>query len=189
MVAKNLSFRLFFLLAAVFLLCSGGFSPVFADDKGQAEESKPEDFYRSTSLPLPRFVSLGSDEVHVRAGPGWKYPIKWTYKRFGLPVEIILEFDNWRKVKDHDGQEGWVFHTLLSKKRTALIEGENPQPAYDNPFYEDSKKSNINIMLEPFVTVRVEECKARWCRIESSGYHGWIERKALWGIYAEEIFD
>lgn len=170
------------------MLFSAVFNPLMAQDSGEAAK-KPEDFYRSTGLPLPRFVSLGAGEVHVRAGPGQKYPIKWTFSRPGLPVEIVLEFENWRKIRDHEGQEGWVFHTLLNGRRTAVVEGGSDIPVYEKPFSDNEEKSSVNIMLEPLVVVDLEVCKADWCRVETSGYHGWIERKVLWGIYEEEIFD
>ena len=112
---------------------------------------------RSTTLPLPRFVSLGAEEVHVRAGPGQKYPIRWTYSRQGLPVEIVLEFENWRKIRDHEGQEGWVYHTLLSGARTAMIEGRENVPVYEAPDPKDDEITNVTMKLEPFVLVNVEE--------------------------------
>lgn len=188
MASKNRLSRIFFLFAVACAFFCGTAQGVYAQEDA-ASPAKAQNPYRSTDLPLPRFVSLGSDEVHVRAGPGQKYPIKWTFSRAGLPVEIILEFENWRKIRDHDGQEGWVFHTLLVGRRTAIIEGEGEVPVYEEPFYDESKKSNINIRLEPFVSVNLEACKPQWCQIETSGYHGWIERKALWGIYEGELFD
>ncbi|MCL4677641.1 MAG: SH3 domain-containing protein [Alphaproteobacteria bacterium] len=188
MASKNRLSRIFFLVAVALALVSLAAPGVHAQADA-ASPAKAQNPYRSTDLPLPRFVSLGSDEVHVRAGPGQKYPIKWTFSRAGLPVEIILEFENWRKIRDHDGQEGWVFHTLLIGRRTAIIEGEGEVPVYERPFYDESKKSNVNIKLEPFVSVNLEECKPQWCKIETSGYHGWIERKVLWGIYEGELFD
>src|SRR5919106_133867 len=76
---------------------------------------------RTTGLPLPRFVSLGSDEVNLRFGPGETYPIAWILTREGLPVEIVEEFDTWRKVRLHDGDFGWIHGSLLSSRRTVLV--------------------------------------------------------------------
>ncbi|MCB1839766.1 MAG: SH3 domain-containing protein [Alphaproteobacteria bacterium] len=185
MVFKNRTSFIFSVFLAVFLL----FFAMVTGVRAAETDVKAKDPFHTTNLPLPRFASLGAEEVHVRAGPGQKYPIKWTFSRQGLPVEIILEFENWRKIRDHDGQEGWVYHTLLSGARTAFIESKENVPAYESPFNDDDKKSNINIMLEPKVLVNLEECQARWCAIEISGYHGWIERKFLWGIYENELFD
>src|SRR6202012_2445570 len=74
-----------------------------------------------TKLPLPRFVSLDANDVNMRAGPGTEYPILWQYHRKGLPVEIVQEFDTWRRIRDRDGAIGWVQANLLSNKRTAQI--------------------------------------------------------------------
>jgi len=184
MVFKNRIFLMFPLFLAVFLLIL----PLEAGAEARADPEKKPPF-RSTTLPLPRFVSLGAEEVHVRAGPGQKYPIRWTYSRQGLPVEIVLEFENWRKIRDHEGQEGWVYHTLLSGARTALIESDQNVPVYEVPDPKNEEITNITMKLEPFVLVNLEECQAHWCSIEISGYQGWIARKYLWGIYAHELFD
>ncbi len=71
--------------------------------------------------PLPRFVSLKSDKVNVRKGPATDQAIVWVFSRAGLPVEVIAESDNWRRVRDSEGADGWVFHSLLSARRTVLI--------------------------------------------------------------------
>ena len=72
----------------------------------------------------PRYVSLGSDRVNVRTGPGVRYPVAWRFVRRGLPVEIIAEYELWRKIRDRDGAEGWVHKSLLSGRRTVVVQGE-----------------------------------------------------------------
>ncbi len=158
---------------------------IFSGEKVFAQDST----YRSSGLPLPRFVSLAKDEVNVRAGPGKQYPVKWVVMRKGLPVEVILEFEHWRKVKDHEGQEGWVYHTLLSGKRTALIIGDENIPAYEQSTYDNTKKTRINIYLEPLSKVSVEKCDRFSCKVSAVGYSGWVERKSLWGVYEHENID
>lgn len=145
--------------------------------------------YRSTTYKLPRFVSLAKDKVYVRSGPGQRYPIRWVYMRKGYPVEIIREFENWRKIRDIDGQDGWVYHRMLSGRRSAIIQADKPVPAYQKSNIGDDKKPLINIMLEPFVIVLLEECIKAACYVSVEGYHGWVERKYIWGIYEAEIFD
>ena len=86
---------------------------------------------RSTGLPLPRFVSLAADRVNVRFGPGKQYPVNWVFARKGLPVEIIAEFDTWRKIRDYDGEEGWIHSSLLSSRRTIMVTGEVRDAAAD----------------------------------------------------------
>jgi len=104
----------------VFLFCLIGFLflPMSIPAYAQGADSSA---FRSTELPLPRFVSLRSDKVFMRFGPGKQYPIKWVYERKWLPVEIILEFDTWRKIRDHAGEEGWVHQSLLSDRRETAL--------------------------------------------------------------------
>src|SRR5260370_29061750 len=75
----------------------------------------------ATGLPVPRFVSLKSDRVNVRGGPDKDHEVVWVYTKATLPVEITAEFDNWRRVRDWDGGEGWVYHSLLSGRRTITV--------------------------------------------------------------------
>ena len=70
-----------------------------------------------SGLPVPRFVSLKSDRVNVRSGPNKDQDVRWVYTRAGMPVEVTAEFENWRRIRDWEGAEGWVYHSLLSGKR------------------------------------------------------------------------
>ena len=142
---------------------------------------------RGTGLPLPRFVSLKSDNVNVRRGPGQEYDIAFTFVHAGLPVEITQEFDNWRKIRDSEGAEGWVFHSLLSGERTALV---TPWEA-GGPFAARRRAdggSEVVFYLEPRVITRVEECTGTWCRVGVQGFEAWIEQERLWGVYPDEVF-
>ena len=143
------------------------------------------DKFRSTDLPLPRFVSLSSDKVYARTGPGKNYPIKWVYNRKLLPVEIVQEYEGWRKVKDNEGDGGWIHRSLLSGRRTALIRDGDPAFVYE----KNNEKARVKARLEAGVVVSVDECMESWCRVEAGGYRGWVERKFLWGIYEGEEFD
>src|SRR5579862_3380664 len=78
----------------------------------------------ASGLPLPRFASLRSDEVNLRSGPGVRYPVDWIYTRRDLPVEVIAEFDTWRKIRDWQGTEGWVHQSFLSARRMVVVTGE-----------------------------------------------------------------
>ena len=176
----NMGSFLFFLFLGI--LISGGV--VCADGLSEREKN-----FRTTGLSLPRFVSLAKDKTNVRAGPGEKYPIKWVIHRKNLPVEVILEFDHWRKIKDHEGQEGWVFHSLLSGERTAVIRAEGMVPIYEKKFEDNDKKSRISMMLEPFVIVKIKSCRGVWCKVSVSGFSGWVQRKFLWGVYEPENID
>ena len=74
-----------------------------------------------SGLPVPRFVSLKPDRVNVRGGPTRDHEVTFVYTRAGLPVEITAESDNWRRIRDWEGSEGWVYHSLLSGRRTAVV--------------------------------------------------------------------
>lgn len=147
------------------------------------------ELYSSSGLPIPRFVTLAEDDINVRAGPGKKYPIQWVLKRKGLPVEVILEFDNWRKIRDIEGNEGWVFHTLLSGVRAGIITNDEPVIAYDAPYKENEVKTRAKLRFEPSVIVKIEHCRERWCTVKSGDLSGWVERKFLWGVYETENID
>lgn len=139
----------------------------------------------STGLPIPRFVSLKSDEVNVRTGPGTRYPIQWVYRRDGLPVEIVEEFDLWRKIKDIEGSSGWVHKSMLQGSRRAFIKAKEAQVIRANP----EADARPLIKAQAMVIADVMECEVRWCRVQVSGRKGWIEKKHLWGVYQDEVFD
>ncbi|AXS38820.1 SH3 domain-containing protein [Breoghania sp. L-A4] len=142
----------------------------------------------ASGLPVPRFVSLKSDRVNVRRGPGRDHEIIWTYVRAGLPVEIVQEFENWRRIRDWEGGEGWVFHSLLSGRRTALIkpwEKSGTTPLRSNP----DSNAPVVAQLEPNVVASVTECGSGFCRIAGSNWSGWVDQTLLFGVYPDETFD
>ena len=141
-----------------------------------------------TGLPLPRFVSLKSNEVNVRRGAGTEHDVVWSYHRAGLPVEIIAEWDNWRRVRDADGADGWVFHRLLGARRTALVAPWATEPTL--PLRQsEAPDSSVVAQLQPKVLANVAACNGTWCRISGQGFDGWIEQEKLFGVYPGEQFD
>lgn len=141
--------------------------------------------FRSTKYPLPRFVSLRSNEVFARTGPGKQYPIRFVYERRNLPVEVVLEYEGWRKVKDYDGDEGWIHQSLLSGKRTAIIRGTETIS-----LYRKAKETARQVAkVEAGSIVMIEGCERLWCKLNASGYEGWAHQKYLWGIYDNEEID
>ncbi len=138
-----------------------------------------------SGLPLPRFVSLKAGRVNVRVGPGENYDVAWVFTRRALPVEIIQEFDTWRRVRDSDGSVGWIFQSLLSSKRTAVVSpwaDDAPRPLHAEP----SPKGAVTAYLQPGVLANVDACHAGWCRLSGGGFDGWIEQEQLWGVYPNE---
>lgn len=135
-------------------------------------------------LPLPRFASLQSGEVNMRSGPGETYPIMWTYQRAGLPIEIIEEFDIWRRVRDHDGVVGWVKSTLLVGKRHVIVRDSQ------RPLRETADAGARPVALvDPGVVLKVIECNAEWCRLDAQGHKGWMMKTEFWGVYPQEILE
>lgn len=137
-----------------------------------------------SGLPIPRFASLKSDNAFVRTGPSMDYPIKWVYKKSGLPVEIVQEYDAWRKIKDPSGETGWVHKLLLSGNRTVIIESKEPVKAF-----EAEDKEKLVALLEPGTVSKVEECRGAMCLLQFGTYEGWTEKKYLWGVYGSEILN
>ncbi len=130
---------------------------------------------------LPRFASLRSDEVNLRVGPGENYPIEWVFKRREMPVEIIEEFQNWRKIQDWQGTKGWVLDRMVSGKREVIVAG-----ALRTLYRRPDPESPIVARAEPGVLARVIECRGPWCRIEAGGIAGWVQRNGVWGVYPDE---
>lgn len=141
-----------------------------------------------SGLPLPRFVSLKSDKVNVRSGPTRHHPVKWVFLKGALPVEIVQEFDNWRRIRDSEGEEGWVFHTLLSGRRTALVEpwdgGETIQM-----FATADSTAKVVAIISPKRLLILKSCDGTWCDATIESVRGFVQQKQLWGVYPDEKFD
>ena len=138
-----------------------------------------------SGLPIPRFVSLKADRVNVRRGPNKDQDVRWVYTRAGMPVEITAEFENWRRVRDWEGAEGWVYHSLLSGRRTAIV-----VPTLKNdlvPLYaEHDLKSAVVAKLQAGVLGSLKSCTGTWCAFSGKGFDGWIRQDRLWGAYPNE---
>ena len=142
----------------------------------------------TSGLPVPRYVSLKSDHVNVRAGPTKDNDVAWVYTRAGLPVEITAEFENWRRVRDSEGAEGWVYHSMLSGRRTAVVTMKSKDalaPIHDRA----DSESAVAAKLQAGVVAQVKKCSNGWCRVIGNGFDGWIEQQRLWGVYEGERVD
>jgi SH3-like domain-containing protein len=144
-----------------------------------------------SGLPLPRFVSLKSDEVNLRSGPGKDYPTQWVFRRAGLPVEIIKEYESWREVRDAEGVTGWVSQTLLSGRRTAQVLPWDVKPGTTPPKLElkadDSERATATALIEAGVIANLQSCDSRWCFVTVETFKGYVAQSKLWGIYPGEI--
>ncbi len=141
-----------------------------------------------SGLPLPRFVSLKADKINVRRGPSSEHQVAWVYQRKGLPVEITAEFENWRRIRDSDGDEGWVYQSMLSGKRMALVAPWRKQDAVPM-FSGPNTTSNLVAMVKAGVVATLEDCTGEWCSLNASGYEGWIAQAMIWGAYPGEQVD
>jgi SH3-like domain-containing protein len=142
----------------------------------------------ASGLPVPRFVSLKPDRVTVRGGPNRDHDIAFVFTRSGLPVEITAESDNWRRIRDWEGSEGWVYHSLLSGRRTALVSAKQEDdlvPLYDRA----DAQGALVARLQPGVLATVKHCSGTWCHISGTGFDGWMVQERLWGVYPNEKID
>jgi SH3-like domain-containing protein len=159
------------LAALVVLIWAGGLA--------RAAETDP------SGLPVPRFVSVKADRVTVRDGPDKDHDVSWIYTRVGWPVEITAVFEDWRRIRDSDGSEGWVYHSLLSGKRMAAVQLKSKTdlaPLYDKA----DTGSAVLARLQVGVLGAVKSCTGSWCQISGKGFDGWIPQNELWGVYPGE---
>jgi SH3-like domain-containing protein len=139
-----------------------------------------------TSLPLPRFAALRSDEVNMRSGPGTRFPIEWTYQRRELPVEIVREFELWRRIRDPDGAEGWVHQSTLIPRRSFIVRGPPGSEVMLRRRAEDQAQPVAR--LRPGVVGRLRACEANspWCEAQIGDHRGFIKRADIWGVGPNE---
>ena len=136
---------------------------------------------RGSNLEIPRFVTLKTNKANMRAGPGMDYPIKFEYRRRGLPLKVVAEFDIWREVVDHEGVRGWMHRQTLSGRRMALITSSMEKiRRYDDP------EARVIAVAEDGVLAELNQCRGQWCRISTGGVDGWIRRNAIWGMLEGE---
>ena len=141
-----------------------------------------------SGLPLPRFVSLKSGKVNSRIGPGVNYAVDWLYTKPGLPMEVIQEYDNWRRVRDADGAEGWVFQSLLSGRRTAIAAPwQKGKDMTIDLLARADDNAHVVAMVEPGAIGTIRSCDGKWCEIAFGGRAGWISQSQLWGAYPGEL--
>jgi SH3-like domain-containing protein len=175
--------RLFLLAASILCLSPGAAISAGAVGEGGAG--------KVTGLPVPRYVSLKTDRVNLREGPSKDHRTAWVFQRAGLPVEIVAEFETWRRIRDAEGTEGWVLHSLLSGRRTALVMPWAKGQAEPIPLFERAgDRAEVVARLQPGVIANVKQCGGSWCRVivpqAGSDLDGYIRQDRLWGVYPNE---
>jgi len=143
-----------------------------------------------TKLPLPRYASLKTDRVNLREGPSKDHRTLWVFQRAGLPVEIVAEFETWRRIRDSEGTEGWVYHSLLSGERTALAAPwlKGKKDATIVMHRAAAEDGAVVAEMEPGVVTKVRECSFGWCQVEAGGRKGFVSQNEMWGVYPDERF-
>lgn len=168
-----------FLFATLLLQISVTFADTELSDK-----QTPQARGRITNLPLPRFVTLKGNKTYMRTGPGKEYALLWVYQKKGLPVEIINEYDHWRRVRDLDESEGWIHQSVLSGKRMIVIL-EGTYEIYAEP----DSTSDVVAIVDGGTIAQPKSCNDRFCLIEHSEFTGWVDKTVIYGIYDHEKFD
>lgn len=123
------------------------------------------------------FLTLRYDKVNLRQGPGKDYPIKIFYKKKFLPVLIQDTSDNFRKVKDHENNSGWIHVSQLTKKKAAIVTGRDLIMFKNSTIY-----SNPVVILKEGRLVKIDKCKNDWCKVRSGKFKGWVKNSNLWGL-------
>lgn len=135
---------------------------------------------KSSGLPIPRFVSLRSSEVNMRVGPGHHFPTDWVYRRVNLPLEVIAEFGDWRKVRDMDGTQGWIHKSLLSGYRYVMFLRDN------TPLHvSDDEDARVVAKAQNGVMAKLVKCEGDFCYVhirQVGAFKGWVKRFHLWGV-------
>lgn len=156
-------------------------SPVMADPVTSVSSVQGE-LGPVTNLPMPRFVSLKAHVANARRGPSRSHRIDWVFQRRDMPLRVVGEYDNWRRVVDREGMGGWMHYSLLSGSRTVIIDRDmlvlRAQPERD---------ASEVAMLELGVIADLGECNIDWCRLRVDGYRGWAPKAALFGVDADEL--
>lgn len=180
--------------AGLFFAASLALSSGLQAQTGPGTQQERQPAINGTGLPIPRFVSLKASRANVRKGPSLDHAILWTFTRPGLPLEITAEFGNWRRVRDWEGDAGWMHHSLLEGRRTVMVtgarKGARKGAKKDEDLYALHQRpgsgSPVAAYAERGLVARLSSCTGAWCRVAAQGEEGWIERKNLWGLYPDE---
>jgi SH3-like domain-containing protein len=146
---------------------------------------RPETRIGDSGLPVPRFVSLKSGEVYLREGPSSGHKVEWVYVRRGLPVEVIAEYDVWRRIRDADGVVGWVHKGMLDGKRSVLMLGADNVPVRESA----APDAAIIAYAEPGVVAKLKACGGAFCEVQAQAIDGYVARVQVWGVYDGETVE
>jgi SH3-like domain-containing protein len=124
------------------------------------------------------FRTLRNDKVNLRQGPSFEYPVKIIYKKKFLPVIVNDSSGNFRKIKDHENNSGWIHLSQLSKKKAAIVTAKEIIM-----FKKATMYSTPIVILQEGRLIHISKCKKKWCKVKSDNYKGWVKKKDLWGLF------
>jgi SH3-like domain-containing protein len=132
----------------------------------------------ATGMPVPRWVTVKAARVNVRRGPSLEDDVLWTYVKPGLPVEITAEYDSWRRIRDANGEVGWVKSVMLESRRRVMFTGEANTAILSEP----SAEAQAVALAAPGLIADLGGCEGEWCEVSARGYNGFVPRDRLWGV-------
>ena len=139
----------------------------------------------ASGLPVPRWVTVKAARVNVRRGPALDLEVLWTYVKPGVPVEVIAEYDTWRRIRDADGGTGWVKAAMLDGRRNVTVKGNVNTAILRAP----KADADAVAFAEPGLVAKLVACEGEWCEISTRGYDGFVTRDRLWGVYETETLN
>ncbi|CAN5321385.1 SH3 domain-containing protein [soil metagenome] len=151
----------------------------------QAAAVMPDGRPTPSRQPVPRWLTLKSSEVRARQGPGSDYRILWEYRAAGLPVQVVAETAEWRKVCDPDGAVAWIHRSVLSGHRGAFNTSAQEQPIRTGR----SATASVRARLSPRSIVSLDDCESGWCHVGGRKVHGWVAEGAIFGGATRPLCD
>lgn len=142
-----------------------------------AQATMPDGRPTPTGLEVPRWVSLKSSHVRARQGPGLDYEILWEYRAAGLPVQVIAETREWRKICDPEGSVAWIHRTVASGRRYVFNASDREIPIHAGR----SQTSAVRARLSPRSLIALDECEEGWCRVRARKLRGWVPQRGVFG--------
>jgi SH3-like domain-containing protein len=142
-----------------------------------ANKGPPRDRPTPSGLPVPRYVSLKFDKVNARAGPGDDHRLLWVYRVRGLPLQVVAETSEWRRVCDPDGGLAWVHKRTTDGRRMTMNTATLPAPLRARP----KPVAQIDAYLKPRAMAALVRCEKGWCRVRADDETGWVRTGELWG--------
>ena len=142
-----------------------------------AGDTMPDGRPTPSRQPVPRWLSLKSDEVRARQGPGLDHRVLWVYEARGLPVQVIAETTEWRKICDPEGAVAWVHRSVVSSRRSLYNASAEEIPIHAGR----SATSQVRARLSPHSLVSMDECEDGWCEVRIRRMRGWVQQRAVFG--------